>query len=58
MGDIEPSDGTSDGCFEALDDTTTAVHPGECAFDDPLAGQEIEAFGGVGSHGDFDRPFT
>jgi hypothetical protein len=44
--------------FEVLGETAVSVEPCQGAFDDPAAGQEFEALGGIGSLDDFERPLA
>ena len=58
MGDVDPSDGTDDGRLEILGEATAAIEPGKGAFDHPTARQNLEAFGGVASLDDLNRPLA
>ncbi len=35
--------------LEVLGEASVAAEPGQCSFDDPSAGQDLEALGGIGS---------
>jgi len=56
MSDEEPSGSAGDGSFEVLCEAATSAEPSECAFDNPSAWQELEAFDAHGALDDLDRP--
>jgi hypothetical protein len=42
--------------LEVLGEASIAAEPGQRPFDDPSAGQDLEALGGIGSLDDLDGP--
>ena len=56
--DEQPGGCGCDGLFEVLGETAVAAEPGQRSFDDPPAGQDLEAFCGIGPLDDLDGPFA
>jgi len=55
-GEADEGDGGARIALEIPGETTTATDPGEGAFHDPALGQDLEAFGSIGSHHDLQLP--
>ena len=56
MGDENPGLGTFDGFLPILCQSAATSQPGEGGFNDPSAGQDFKAFGGVATLHNPDRP--
>ena len=55
---VEPCGSAEDGSFEVFGEASVAAQPGECALDDPAAGEQLKALGLVGSLDDSQRPLA
>lgn len=44
--------------LEVLGKAAVSIEPSQCAFDDPTAWENHEAFCGIGPFDDFDGPFS
>ena len=58
MGDVNPCLGRGDGGFPVFGETPASAEPCEGAFHDPSAGDDLEAFRGIGSCDDLERPIS
>lgn len=56
--DEEPGYCGRDCLFEVLGEAAVATEPSQRSFDDPAAGQDLEAFCGIGPLDDLDGPFA
>ena len=56
--DEEPCCCGRDGLLEVFGETAVAAEPSQGSFDDPAAGQDFKAPGGIGSLDDLDGPFA
>ena len=58
MGDEEPGLGGGDGIRPILGQSAAASEPGEGAFDNPAARQDLEALGAIGTFDNLHRPIV
>jgi hypothetical protein len=55
-GEIEPSFGAGDCRLEVFGEAVVTIEPGQGAFDDPAAWQDLETDGAGHATDDLDRP--
>ena len=55
-GDVEPSLGAGDGRLEVFGQTAVTIEPGEGAFDDPAAREDLKTDSAGHAPHDLDRP--
>jgi len=58
MGGEQPGLGGGDGFLPILGQSAAASEPGEGAFDNPAARQDLEALGGIGTFDNLHRPLA